>query len=304
MVQPGVIPTPQLGQGLYHQPGLGSAHSHPLLGGLVQPHAAPQNLEQQVLSGLLGTQTSQEDGAQVSSSVNIDELLSATIKCKQLRAIDFVRLSNFSYINQLKPSNMNISFYSYGSIRHLLLLSNGTLPPISKEEYNARLQHLLNVLELVCLSGSLKEYNGQSFNIAKFYDEKILQDIEFGYKTWLGLDKCIDSTAWNYAKESVSDQKSSQVQGAKNQQNQSQNSSQKLCTTYNTFKRGESCAFEFNNPGETCVYLHSCSACRQRGFNNRCHKAFNCRDEAKLSQNNQNANSTSTSAPAVPATSV
>ena len=78
---------------------------------------------------------------------------------------------------------MNLSLYSYGSIRHLLLLSNGTLPPISKDEYNARLQHLLNVLELVCLSGSPKECKGQSFNIAKFYDEKIPQGIEFGYKT-------------------------------------------------------------------------------------------------------------------------
>ena len=64
--------------------------------GLVQPSAAPQNLEKQVLSGLLGTQTSQ-DSAQVSSSVNNDELLSVTIKSKQ-------------YSLQRAPFNLLISF--------------------------------------------------------------------------------------------------------------------------------------------------------------------------------------------------
>ena len=155
-------------------------------------------------------------------------------------------------------------------------------------------------MEIVCLSSSLKDFDSSSWRITKSYAEKILRDLELGYKSWLTLDKCIDSSAWNYAKEMNPDQKVN-AQGAKNNQyssqNNSQNNSQKLCTTYNTFKRGESCAFEFNNPGETCVYLHTCSSCRQRGFMNKSHKAFNCRDEVRLNSNQTN-NSNSPSATA------
>ena len=79
------------------------------------------------------------------------------------------------------------------------MLSNGTLPAVSKEEFNARLQHLLHVLEITCLESNLQEFSSNSFKIAKEYSNKILRDIEEGYKSWETLDKCIDSTAWNFA---------------------------------------------------------------------------------------------------------
>ena len=184
-----------------------------------------------------------------------------------------------------------MSLYAYGSVRHLLLLSNGTLSQVSKEEFNGRLQHLLNVLDITCLDSSLSEFDSASWRVARSYSDKILKDIELGYKSWLTLDKCIDSSAWNYAQKMVPEQ--SKKSNAKNSNQNSNNSSQKMCTTFNTFRRGDSCAFEFNNPGENCIYLHHCSACNKRGYPNRKHKAFNCREEAKL-----NANQTVTSAAA------
>ena len=245
-----------------------------------------QNVEQVVDQFLTQTHASQ-DSNQVTSScdnVSLETLLTATVKFKQYRAIDFARLSNYNYISQLKPSNLNLSLFAYGSIKHLLLLSNGTLPAVSKDEFNSRLQHLLNVLDITCLVSSLNEFDSFSWKIAKCYDEKILSDLEQGYKRWSTLDKCIDSTAWNYAQRMVP----AESKPTKNQRNQNSNqTNQKMCTTYNTFRRGESCAFEFNNPNENCVYLHQCSACNKRGFPNRRHKAFNCRDEARLN-NNQN----------------
>ena len=232
-------------------------------------------------------------------------MLTAMLKFKQYCAIDFARLSSFNYINQLKPSNLNLSLFAYGSIKHLLYLSNGTLPAVSKEEFNARLQHLLNVLDLTCLDSSLAEFDSFSWKIARSYDEKILKDLEEGYKSWSSLDKSIDSSAWNYAVRMVPESRSNKGQGSKSQgssQNSSQ-SSQKMCTTYNTFRKGESCSYKYNNPGKVCVYVHHCSACNKRGFPNRRHKAFNCRDEAKLNSNNQTVTSVATSV-APPVTSV
>ena len=98
---------------------------------------------------------------------------------------------------------MNLALFSYGSIEHLLSLSNGTLPPVSKEEYNSRLQHILNVLEIACLGSGIRDFDTHSWRIAREYDSKILQDISMGFKTWLSLDKCIDSSTWQYERELV-----------------------------------------------------------------------------------------------------
>ena len=129
----------------------------------------------------------------------LETLLSATIKNKQFYAIDFAKLAPFSYIPQLNQSNFNLSLFAYGSIKHLLCLSNGTLPAVSKAEFNSRLQHILNVLEIVCLESNLQEFHSYSWSIAKQYDIRILKDIEQSFKSWETLDKSIDSSAWNFA---------------------------------------------------------------------------------------------------------
>ena len=184
----------------------------------------------------------------------------------------------------MKASNLNLSLYSYGTLQHLLFLINGTLPPVSKEEYISRLQHAINVLEITCLESGLSDFDSFSWRVSREYNFKILKDIELGYKNWKFLDKCIDSTAWTYAQKMVQPKK--QPNPTQNSRGGGQNANQKLCTTYNTFRK-EGCYFEHNNPGESCVFLHHCSNCRQRGFPGRKHKAIDCREEGF----NQNSNS-------------
>ena len=192
---------------------------------------------------------------------------------------------------------MNLSLFAYGSVRHLLLLSNGTLPAVSTEEFNSCLQHLLHVLEITCLESNLQEFSSNSFKVAKAYSNKIYSDIEEGYKAWESLDKCIDSTAWNYAVRMVPAVSKSQTQSKSQSTNSNSNSSQKICTTWNTFRNGEGCHFEYTNPGQSCVFLHHCSTCRQKGFPNRRHKAIHC------NFSNSNSQTASPVPPAVPAPS-
>ena len=111
----------------------------------------------------------------------------------------------------------------------------------------------------------------------------------------------MDSAAWTFARDLVPPKAKQQSQP---QNFKGQNSSQKVCSTFNTFKK-DGCAFENSNPGESCIFVHQCSACAKRGFPNRKHKAFNCRDEAKLNSNTSPAiTAASVSAPATPVTSV
>ena len=294
-LQPAPVYHQHVMQSAGHVPALQQPQLVPGVGGPLQPLlGAPlplqpdySNLDQDTSQRSLQSQ----DGSN-SKPVNLDDLLSATIKHKEFSAIDFAKLSKFSYISNLNHTNLNLSLFAYGSIRHLLLLSNGTLPAVSKAEFNARLQHLLHVLEITCLESNLLEFNSNSFKVAKEYDKVILSDIQEGYKTWESLDRCIDSTAWNVAIRMVPAVTKSQPQ-SKSQNNS--NSSQKICTTWNTFRSGEGCHFEFTNPGQKCVYLHHCSTCRQKGFPNRHHKAIHC--------NQGNSQSASTVTPPVAALS-
>ena len=154
------------------------------------------------------------------------------------------------------------------------------------------------MLEICCLGSGLSDFDSHSWRVAREYDFKIIKDIEQGFKTWEKLDKCIDPTAWTYARELVPKSKAEP-----NQNKNQQNSNQKLCTTYNSFRK-EGCSYEHNNPGEKCVYLHFCSNCRQKGFPNRRHKAINCRDEGVPKNTNsgaaQTTSNTNTATPSAP----
>ena len=299
---PGYQAQLQHGGGGYLQP-------QPFLGAhQPQPHHQAVNyLDQDMDQVLNRTQVSQShQDSQVNHVASLENLLSATIKFKQYFALDFARLAKFPYISQLKHSNMNLALYAYGSVKHLLLLSDGTLPSVSKREFIARLQHILNVLDITCLGSGLGDFTSHSFNVAKEYDLQILNDIQMGKRSWETLSHFIDPTAWAYSRDMIPAQtnKSNQNQAPKNQ-----SSSQKMCTTFNTFKNGPGCSYEYNHPGESCVYVHQCSACNKRGFPNRRHKSINCRDEAKLTSNSQTTQSVtspsvSSAHPAVPVTSV
>ena len=230
------------------------------------------------LPQLQGLQAGGFDGYLANQQVgpSLDSLFSVHIKNRQYRACDFSKLGNFSYSAQIKQSNLNLALYGYGSIKHFLALADGTLPSVDTSEYISRLQHVLNVFEIVCLGSSLSDFDSHGWKVGKEYYSKIIRDIEMGYKSWGTLDRSIDPTAWTYAKE-IAPPKPSPAQAKQSKAQQpGQTSSAKLCTTWNGFKQ-QGCHYESNNPGETCVFQHICSKCKAKGLTKK-HKAWQCTD--------------------------
>ena len=244
------------------------------MGGQYQPQAGIR--EHQV-------PVQQDQNSQVySSDVSLDSLFNMHIKSKQYKAYDFAKIGNFPYCSQIKPNNMNLALYGYGSIKHLLALADGTLPPCEHSEYLARLQHIMNVFEMVCLGSKLNEYDTYAWRVGREYNEKIVKDIEMGYKTWTSLDRSIDPTAWTYAKEVVPSPTLKTNQQPNRGQNEKGLGPTKLCTTWNTFKQ-QGCHYEHHNQGETCVFQHFCSKCKLKGLFKK-HKAWECNADAKAPQ--------------------
>ena len=165
-------------------------------------------------------------------------------------------------------------------MKHLLALCDGTLPQVTHVEFIARLQHLLNVFEITCLGSNISDLDNYGFRVARDYDEKIVSDIESTNKSWESLGKNIDAMAWAYSKE-LNPRTKPNLPNPSTKSNNISGSNQKLCTTYNTFRK-DGCHYEHTNPGESCVYLHVCSRCRSKGLQRK-HKAWQCPDEPKSS---------------------
>ena len=130
-------------------------------------------------------------------------MLNATIKFPQLRAVDFINISNFA-CKTFDSKIINLSLFIFGSLKHLLLLSDGTLPSVSKAEYNSPLQNLINMMEIVCLGSSNEDFNNLSWKITREYNSQLVNDMEVGFKNWDNLNRSIDPTCWAFAKEYVS----------------------------------------------------------------------------------------------------
>ena len=87
------------------------------------------------------------------------------------------------------------------------------------------------------------------------------------------MDKAIDATASQYARELCSKSKPNAQPKSNNAGN-----TQKMCTTYNSFRK-PGCQYEHSNPGEQCVYLHVCKKCKTtKGLNLR-HKEWQCTEQ-------------------------
>ena len=114
------------------------------------------------------------------------------------------------------------------------------------------------MLEIVCLSSLVGDFDSNAWHIRKEYDARVISDIEVQIKKWETLDKAIDPGAWQFAKEFVAKSKTTGPNQSKTQGN-----STRICSTWNTF-RNDGCSWEHSNPGESCVFLHICSKCKKK----------------------------------------
>ena len=189
-------------------------------------------------------------------------------------------MSRFSYSKDVSKDNLNLACFSFGSAKHLLALSDGTLPSVSKKEFNNRLQHFINVLEISLLNSHLSDFDSPSWREARCYSERVLHDIETDYKDWLTLDRSIDPTCWTMARQS---RETSDYSSPDLSENYIAETEIKKCTSWDLFRK-EGCQYEYLNPGRKCKFVHSCVICEANGVPDMPHKAWQCPDNQSDSE--------------------
>ena len=117
------------------------------------------------------------------------------------------------------------------------------------------------------------------WQIAKAYGDRVFHDVETGQTTWEDLPVSIMADTFLHAKDTVA-MKAKKTQlgevDPKKKKKKAEGVKGKVCTTYNTFRTGDGCTYEFNNSESKCVYEHFCKKCFEKTGKKETHKALNC----------------------------
>ena len=150
---------------------------------------------------------------------------------------------------------------------------------MSDAEFLARLRHLRNTFEIACLLSNLSNFAEHSWQVAREYNNRVIADIEQGTKTWESLSNGIESDSIYCANQIVeSREKSKKPEKSKTKPTEKSTGDKKskACTTFNTHRTSDGCLWEHNNPGQSCVFKHFCSWCKEHRNVEETHKVFNC----------------------------
>ena len=203
----------------------------------------------------------------------VDQLYAATMRNKQLKAFEFAASGQFSYKNQLRQDNINATSFAYGSFKHLEAAMLG-LVQMSQSEFLARLRHLKNVYEVACLSSNLTSFCDPAWQLAREYDTRVVSDIESGAKTWTSLSNSLETDAIYCANQVV--EQRNRTKKSKDSTKKSKDTNGKACTTFNSHRSSDGCAWEHKNEGQTCVFEHYCSWCKTNRDVKDKHKLIHC----------------------------
>ena len=203
----------------------------------------------------------------------VEQLYAATMRNKQLKAFEFAASGQFNYKNQLRQDNINAITFAYGSFKHLEAAKLGLIQ-MSDNEFLSRLRHLKNVFEIACLSSNLSSFCEPAWQVAREYDTRVVSDIESGSKTWESLSMGLETDAI-YCANQIVDQRN-RSKKPKDVTRKPKNSNGKSCTTYNSHRSSDGCAWEHKNEGQSCVFEHFCSWCKTNRDVKEKHKLIHC----------------------------
>ena len=149
---------------------------------------------------------------------------------------------------------------------------------MSSSEFSARLQHLVNTMQVVVLNSTLSDFNDKAWVVAREYVNRIEADIRDGSKDWSTMAPNIQTDAYVFARDHTLSNKSVKSDKPDKPGKKDDSKSVMTCRDYNTkHNTGEQCSWELedSNAGKRCNRLHVCSTCAKTG-QQRTHRALDC----------------------------
>ena len=152
---------------------------------------------------------------------------------------------------------------------------------MSSHEFTTRLQHLVNTMQCVVLNSSLSDYNDKAWQIGREYNNRVVQDVQDGVKSWASLSPSLQADCYVFARDWFSNKSENKSDKNVKKDSKDQPKAPMTCRDYNTKANdNEKCTWETENEGKRCNRLHVCSTCIKTGAN-RSHRAMDCSSAGK-----------------------
>ena len=261
-------------------------YQHNMVPGMpVNPWATSFNPQQSVSSFAGQNLNTLLQHQQQGHSVNPQGMQSLT-GYSHARPTEFSKYCQVDYAKKVKPENCNAILYIWGFLAQILLSRKGLAAPMSDQEQNGRIQHLMHMLELCAMQSSLSDFNSQAWLCAKNYSDRVFTDLDSGATTWQHIGPKMHPTNLMQAMSSFPKQVSKKETVVQPQQGSP-------CAKWSTCTTEDKCQYEVDT-GRVCNRPHYCAYCMKTYNQMRRHKESECRKkESATNSNSTPSNATS-----------
>ena len=188
-----------------------------------------------------------------------------------------------SWTDKITMDKLNVVLFAWSYVSTLLAARTGMAPDLEQGELEARLQHLLHVLEVTLQTSSQSDYTGDSWKVARLYHTKVQHKVDSRQASWVQLTTMHHNATLPHElmasmQELANKPKPRGGDGNGKDRFTDKNikRDKKTCLTWNRSEVRGKCSWETEHPGEKCKYTHECSWCKSKNFTQVTHQRFFC----------------------------
>ena len=200
---------------------------------------------------------------------------------KSVTIVDWARNCPVTYAEKVKFEEMNLPLWVWAVISEILASRTGLSPDMPRGELEARLQHLLCVLQVALVNSEKTDFTTKGWTIASIYAKRVQQKLDRGLESWedfnrFGYDP---HPSEMISAKTEADKRAPVTVKKKEGDKQTGNKDKKvMCTTWNNSEVEGKCKYLVDNPSSTrCYRRHDCSYCIEKGHGTFMHQRRFCK---------------------------
>ena len=241
--------------------------------------STPPRLGRPVLKSPVKDHRAHSGSDRYPSMVPLDSHQQSEREGKTLTIADHARLLPLECARSVNSKNINFTMFMYGAIKEIHSARIGVSQPFESGVLEAKLQHLLNVINVTCLNSTASEFKPVSWSVGRTYDGLVQAKIDSGRETWLDFDQLHRGSP--HAAEMVAAEREHRaaltslvkpkVDVRKTERNGGgvKGDKKPLCPTWNSSEVEGKCKWETEHLDVKCNRSHYCTFCEKKFGNTR-----------------------------------
>jgi hypothetical protein len=199
---------------------------------------------------------------------------------KAVTIVDWARNCPVTYAEKVKFEEMNLPLWVWAFVSEILSSRTGLSPDMPHGELEARLQHLLCVLQVALVNSEKNDFTSKGWSIAGIYAKRVQQKLDRGLESWDDFHRFgYDPHPSEMISAKTEADKKVPIVKKRDGDKQTGNKDKKvMCTTWNNSEVEGKCKYLADNPSASrCYRRHDCSYCIEKGYGTFMHQRRFCK---------------------------